>query len=457
MVSEAEVSMILDTYMYTNYTCANDGDTLRDIVESMPSNIDVEGKYYKEYEILKDAVKNDQIGNLKIQCQSRNMGYNEGTNAVTFVNESSKENYVVFRGTADGEWLDNGEGMNSKSTGQQEEAVKYYEEVVKKLGITTAERLYVSGHSKGGNKVQFITMDSALSYLITACYSIDGQGMSELAIEEWKERYGEEEYNVRINKIYGINGENDFVSVLGNCIIPISHIKYVNTPCETTNIAGCHDITMMFAKKQETDDGVSYTYSSKKNDYVLSRGKLADYADLVSDEIMNVPPLFREGSTATIMQLVEILNGGTLTGMKNEFIGNDDIEKFKRVGVPILISTLFGSREGLGLINGFIINDGLVNKNEGLKDVRINYLYLKEISDNMLQNSAKVTRVLMELDIAGSMIPLYFDGYNYRKPHIDNSVVKLKVMESGLKKAANILAKISELYQAFDSKDYGFR
>ena len=54
--------------------------------------------------------------------------------------------------------------------------------------------------------VQYITMESENSDVITATYSIDGQGHSPKAIKKWKEKLGEEEYQKRVSKLYGING-----------------------------------------------------------------------------------------------------------------------------------------------------------------------------------------------------------------------------------------------------------
>ena len=43
------------------------------------------------------------------------------------------------------------------------------------------------------------------------------------------------------------HGENDYVSPLGNQIIPEDHVTYIRTPVQKGNFAGYHDITYMFA------------------------------------------------------------------------------------------------------------------------------------------------------------------------------------------------------------------
>ena len=103
---------------------------------------------------------------------------------------------MVYRGTADGEWFDNGLGMTSESTLQQERALAYFEEVVEREQISPGDRLIVSGHSKGGNKAQFVTMNTKYDGLLDACYSIDGQGFSEEAMLSFYRKWGVPEIQV---------------------------------------------------------------------------------------------------------------------------------------------------------------------------------------------------------------------------------------------------------------------
>ena len=67
---------------------------------------------------------------------------------------------MAYRGTGDGEWPDNGIGMTCASSAQQDSALSYFEEVVEAMEINGGQRLVVTGHSKGGNKAQFVTMES---------------------------------------------------------------------------------------------------------------------------------------------------------------------------------------------------------------------------------------------------------------------------------------------------------
>ena len=455
-VTEANICMILDTFMYTDYSFAKEGDTLEKIIDEMPEYVDVSGAYKEEYEILKDASENPKIGNLRISNMARRMGYNDGTNAVTFVNDKDNKVYVVYRGTADGEWLDNGNGMTKSVTNQQKEATRYFDEVVQNLELDGSQAVYISGHSKGGNKVQFVTMDSENSDYITACYSVDGQGQSEKAIKTWKSRYSEEEYEKRTSKIYGINGQNDFISVLGNCIIPLGNISYIKTPCETTNIAGCHDITMMYAKEEIGENGeVTYKYTGDRNDYVFEKGKLGDWANKLSDELMKIPSMLRDGCAASMMQLVEIVNGNRMTGLLNEHATLQDIREFKDIGIPVIIGSILGSHEGLELIKGFIKDDGLINDIKVSGSLDVNYTELRNEAERLENLAKNMDQYLLEIEMAGSVIPLLFDGYSFRKPHIDNSVCKLKYEQLKIRKIAALQEQIAKLYEKFDNMDFG--
>mgnify|MGYP006918502520 CR=1 FL=1 len=74
-VSEAEISMILDTYMYLDYKEAEEGASLKEIIESLEGHPDYGGGgiHAGEYTVLKEAVKNEEVGNLSVCCQSANM------------------------------------------------------------------------------------------------------------------------------------------------------------------------------------------------------------------------------------------------------------------------------------------------------------------------------------------------------------------------------------------------
>ncbi len=117
--------------------------------------------------------------------------------------------YVIFRGTSgDLEWADNGHGMIQSDTIQQEYSLKYAVRIRERF---KPKILTVAGHSKGGNKAQYVAI-TAPDNLIDGCVSLDGQGFS-LAFHL---KYAQ---NIQKRKnIILLAEQRDFVNCLG---IPI--------------------------------------------------------------------------------------------------------------------------------------------------------------------------------------------------------------------------------------------
>ncbi len=451
--TDAEISMILDTYMYTDYPYAKDGQSLREIVSEMPDRIDTDEKYYKEYEILRKACENPCVGDLKICAQSRNMGYDSGTNACTFMTNDRKNVYVAFRGTADGEWLDNGLGLSEKETKQQKQALKYFEEVMEKEEVGTDAKVITTGHSKGGNKVQFITMESTMAFLIDQSYAVDGQGFSKKAVAEWKERYGEEGYEERRQKLYGINGENDFVSTLGICIIPASHIRYVETPGEKSDFAAFHDITRMFASGRKPEDG-SYdlTYHGRKNKDVPGRGALGNYVSGLSEEFMKLPSFVLDGCAASVMQLAETLGGKKKKGLNGETVKLTDLAEFQTFGLPAIVYSLLMKKDGTEFLENAVLQDEYSYAFGTESNIRVSYPALLSSAEYLKNTAAAMGLILPGLGAASLALPFTIDGLTVRKYRIEEEVVKLRAVQLKLAALALIEEQTGELYRRCDEE-----
>ncbi|MUG44357.1 Mbeg1-like protein [Paenibacillus woosongensis] len=135
-----------------------------------------------------------------------------GMRAATFV-DTQGEATVVFRGTGgDYEWHDNGQGGYLSDTQQQIAALEYIESL-------KYENITVTGHSKGGNKTQYVAI---LSDKVDRALSFDGQGFSKEFIEKYKDRI-----EANKHKITSISAKDDFVNCLLNPIA--GTIKYIDT------------------------------------------------------------------------------------------------------------------------------------------------------------------------------------------------------------------------------------
>jgi hypothetical protein len=110
---------------------------------------------------------------------------------------------VVFRGTAnDEEWRDNAQLAYLSDTPAQERAADY----VIGLPSVYGTQICVTGHSKGGNKAQYVTI---VTDRVGYCLSFDGPGFS----PEFLTKYETEILNQR-HKITTVAAQDDFVNCL---------------------------------------------------------------------------------------------------------------------------------------------------------------------------------------------------------------------------------------------------
>lgn len=162
------------------------------IIDTIKKKPEIYGKM-----IVKN-VNNNQKANLK------------GTQTVTNATISYDNNIIfVYKGTGgDLEWRDNGEGgySNVTDTAQQEKALEYYEKMKAKFG-NNGQKIYVTGHSKGGNKAQYVGVLKGDE--IEHVYAFDGQGFGQAFLTKYKN-----EIEANKNKITNICNEYDFVNIL---------------------------------------------------------------------------------------------------------------------------------------------------------------------------------------------------------------------------------------------------
>ena len=452
-MTDEEISMVLSAYMYLNYREADDGMTINEILSELSASPDYQegGIFYGEYTILSEAAANPEIGELVIGNQSYLMGYDTGTAACTFSTGDREGVYVVYRGTGDGEWPDNGLGMTRKSTLQQERALRYFEEVVEREQITENQKLVVTGHSKGGNKAQFVTMSTKYHSLLDACYNFDGQGFSEKAIEGWKNTYSEEEYRQRIYKIAGIYGENDYVNVLGLSIVPMSQIRYIKTPVSPDNFAGYHDIKYMFAT-QETDPvtGEPVTvFHGSKNVYVKNRGVLGNYAALLSERMMQLDEKERSGCAAAIMQLLE-LGGNRKTGLNGEQLTFREVEDFFKSGIPMITGSLFGTEEGKKVLLGITGKIPYTEQMQGRIALKVNYQVLKEQAEVLADLAAELKKYEQNVRLVQEQLPEFVKRSWFLPNRMTGEIDALAESEKKLMTFSETLMRVVKEYARID-------
>lgn len=170
-----------------------------------------------EFENVIKTIKNnpDVYGEMKIRDVDNTQYANEsGSQRVTNATITyGKDTIVVYKGTAgDMEWRDNGEGSysNITDTAQQQKALEYYDKMVDRFAADGGD-IYVTGHSKGGNKAQYVGVlrGDQIKWVV----SFDGQGFNQAFIMKYQDLI-----DAYSGKITNISNEYDFVNILLNPI-----------------------------------------------------------------------------------------------------------------------------------------------------------------------------------------------------------------------------------------------
>lgn len=263
--------------------------------------------------IIERAMRNDI---LLSRCSVLERVSSKGLNAAVFLFDDGSIS-VVFRGTSADEWADNGEGLSGLSfentyytyekgkgavysrtvtdqaTPRQAEALNWFFEVSARYGWDESTNICVSGHSKGGNKAQFICARTALPDL---CISFDGQGFSPEAMEEFREEGIA--FERRRERIYSICAYNDYVNVLGDTLCKAENVFYFEAPMGDMNPFYYHYPEAILTGKGDL---------RKERE----KGDIALYIEGLWKKVAMVEPRFRRFITEGITGVISgIVNAG---------------------------------------------------------------------------------------------------------------------------------------------------
>jgi len=203
--------------------------------------------------ILNQIINKPNLRNLRIKNVAN---YRNGMRFACFVDDENNAT-VVFRGTSTTkEWDDNGQGAYEYDTIQQIDALNY-------INSLSYNNIIVTGHSKGGNKAQYVTV---LSSKISNCVSINGQGFSNEFISKYKDQI-----NKNKSKIISINGKYDYVNCLFNSIVGECH--YIKTESQI-NPFYYHKANILLDDngdlRQETNEAIFSKIINKFSNTLLS-------------------------------------------------------------------------------------------------------------------------------------------------------------------------------------------
>ncbi|MBR5509742.1 MAG: DUF2974 domain-containing protein [Lachnospiraceae bacterium] len=305
-------------------------------------------------EILNSITKDSDIGQIKLIDQSswdEEYGNYDMKKLIANTFEDAEGNLiVVYRGTGDGKWVDNGVGLVEDSEAQKY-ALEYFEYIANKY---SDKELYVTGHSKGGNLAQYVTMFSENWERILKCYSIDGQGFSVDAVERFM---AQPDYQEQLEKMYSINGENDYVHDLGKVLIDSGQTYFISTPY-AHDVVGYHDLPYFFY--DEAEDGSPllrnsiFTSELTGESTFCTQGKLGEYIAVLSKEMMKLDKEELEDCAVSIMYLMEV-GLDSPYGYMEGTVGREkaNVEEFCgliSVGIPLILKTAVTTEEGRALI-----------------------------------------------------------------------------------------------------------
>jgi len=261
MALSNEQLLLLDNLIYTNYV--DNGRTVRDIISIIKNNnynINSCEMSSDEWKEIVRMIENDPVL-LDYTVTNYKNDTNTGMRAACFVDDTSnpEDVNVVFRGTCgDYEWHDNGEGGYLSDSDQQKLAAEYVNNLPEEYG----NDLTVTGHSKGGNKAQYVTI---VTDRIGRCVSYDGQGFS----EEFLNKYAVE-IKKKAEKITSISASNDFV----NCLLyTIAGTRiYVETE-DQDNFLHYHKPNILLDDghlRSETDQSLLSRFINEYTTYMIS-------------------------------------------------------------------------------------------------------------------------------------------------------------------------------------------
>lgn len=204
-------------------------------------------------------------------------GKDDSVPAICFTDPNDPDSAVVaFKGTTgQKEWWDNGSGFGLSDTEKQEEALEYIENL-------PYNSITVTGHSKGGNKAQYVTV---LSDKVDRCISMDGQGFSQEFLDRY---YAEIEKKGGSITNYYLDG--DFVSIL---LFPIPGSAQVCIEGDDSIILEKNHVPSSFYRYYQDEDGYWHILENKSGDPALvigTREEVMVYLHELTVFLLNVMP-----------------------------------------------------------------------------------------------------------------------------------------------------------------------
>lgn len=254
--------------------------------------------------------------------------------------------YVHFNGTGDGNWHFNAAayGAEPQPSEMQTGCADWFDSLFTEGIIPEGSKIYVTGHSQGGNNAMYVTMRAKYADKIDLCVPLDGPGFSDKFVSDTKEILGADYYK-QTGKIWAFNGEHDFVSILGqNSIVPEGHTKYLKYSKEAVDIMCFH-----------TADGLvdeNGNFLEILGDDSPLRKRLASAVE----KIKELPQEDQALAAKVIMAFCENTIGDPEKEPRKDELSSEDFDRIKPYLIPVLIELLAYNPEEIAENIQFLLN-----------------------------------------------------------------------------------------------------
>ena len=327
------------------------------------------------------------------------------------VKDSDNNVTVIYSGdySYSDSWVDNFVGAVQEDSTEQENALAFFEESMK-IAESMGEvgNVTVSGHSKGGNLAQYVTI---LSGKVDYCLSYDGQGFSDLFMEE----YGPE-IAANGSKITSISANYDFVHCVLNPIPNAQHY-YVDAemiPHELSarSLAWFH---MPILILDENGNILPFTEQSEfsKTLHVISNVMV----DIGDDDLDNMKSVLENIGT-----IINNVFAGKGADEILPYIFNDEMKKFTLQILPAV--AIDGSISGGVAISELVSDEGLRFVLEHTSEEIMEYFFGENIANATTDMTVDITGVFTALEeyaILGAYYLLFGNLHNKLTGDTDGS------------------------------------
>lgn len=259
----------------------------------------------------------------------------ETNGAVVTRNDATNIYTVAFCGTRSGwqEWPDNAEGILHQYSPGQESAAQYFDTMSSRF--EAGYEVVVTGHSKGGNKAQYVTMFAENRSVIDSCVALDGQGFSQEAMAAMQQH---SDYDTQRDKITLVCGSDDYVHVLGERLAREDQTYYLQGGHRVTNVGGSAYLQ---------DHQVQYMFVNSEGKFIAQlnteaeQGELSCFVETLYKRLAG--ELDSEDFAFVARTAMGMLNGDSLS--------LEDIVRLIGYAGPMVEEVLFRTPEGRAFLN----------------------------------------------------------------------------------------------------------